>query len=111
AKATDALGFLMHMEHSKNKEQVLAAARDTHYNSTAAEFFAIAEDLGFEEVLMRPFTYNSGFHDSKDKILHKFVFVHPEGVVLTGTTWNRGGYTDHEGTKVPVSVCINSAYM
>lgn len=57
--------------------------QDTHYNSTARHFKAVAQDLGFEQVGRFRTHRKDGRRD------HTFVMARPDGLVLT---WNTYGY-------------------
>lgn len=53
--ATDALGLVLVFANNREREAVLRATGDTHYNSTLGEYRAIMEDLGFAIMLEVPF--------------------------------------------------------
>lgn len=88
-KATEALGFLMHMEHVEAKRKILSEAGDTHYSMSYADYVKVITRLGFEEQETRQFQYDR--HRDTPVTLHACTYTHPLGAILTFTTYAWSG--------------------
>jgi hypothetical protein len=76
------LGLAMHVGHASAKEHALAAAGDTHYNSTLTEQMAVFVDLGFTVVLTDAFAGRSW--DDEPTPAETFTILwHPAGILAT----------------------------
>lgn len=54
-KGTEALGFLMHLDHVKNKRAILEFTGDTHFSMPWTDFKAMLPRLGFTIMFTEPF--------------------------------------------------------
>ena len=94
-EGTSALGFLMHLEHSKRKEAALKAAADTHFSMTYADACGVYSRLGFEKVGTFPFVGQAWSDGEQPPQEELSVWWHADGLLLTAES--------HGGDRVNVS--------
>ncbi len=102
-KTTESIGFMLHMENSQKKREMLESLGDTTFSNELHHYLGILGGFGFEVVLKEPFI-------NEDKITeHLFVLWHDEySILLTFDThtWSNsdGSFTKNGGTVPPPSV-------
>jgi len=62
-KATEALGFLGHIESSKRKTELLKSLGDSTFSNTEEDYLNIVSSIGFESVLIEPFKNKDGIEE------------------------------------------------
>jgi len=97
-RATESLGFAMHIDSSKRKYDLLSSLGDTTFTNTEENYLRIASSIGFKSVLIEPFNNRDGieerFHvmwDEENSILLSFDTY----------TWKDGGSWAKSGKEVP----------
>lgn len=76
------LGLAISLIHNEQKQQMLAAAKDSHYGTTLAEYLAIVAEEGFIKVLETPFEVDGNRKEIQ------FHFYHPkDGMLLVFNTY------------------------
>lgn len=74
-EGTGALGFLMHIEHSRLKNAMLRRNGDTTLNETVERYQSVLDLLGFELVRECAFPVN-------DRSERDFIYAHRDGLLL-----------------------------
>lgn len=87
---TQLLGFRLHIEKAELARKMLSERGDSYYGMPFEEFISIVEDLGFESVY-------SEVIDETEKINFLHVYWHPDGILLTTTSYP--GYPDGYSTN------------
>jgi hypothetical protein len=59
-KLTESIGFLNHITHANLKEDMLNQLGDSTLRNTESDYLKIVESIGFETLLIEPFTGSSG---------------------------------------------------
>ena len=72
-KITDDIGFLAHISHSKQKEEMLRELGDSSFHNNLEQYEKIIGDIGFKKILEIPFDNQYSAHD---KVTHEKFFVY-----------------------------------
>jgi|SRR6478736_189806 len=82
-KGTEALGFLMHIEHAKNKSALLELAGDTHFSMSWSDLKALLAKVGFV-------IYHTHRHNSEDGTPNEAIlcFDKSRGALLWAESYN-----------------------
>lgn len=94
SKETEALGFVLAMDHNAKLREILADAGDTYHSQTYSSYVETIESFGFTEVFTRPFKYDR--YRETPITLHSCLYVHPLGLILKFDTF--GWTSDKEET-------------
>lgn len=86
-KLTSDLGMLFHLQHTRNKKQMLIQNLDTHYSMLYSDYIKVVEDLSFKK--LDEWFYNSKDNDFKEVMTH---WYHDAGIYLVTETftWDEG---------------------
>lgn len=94
-KATEALGFGMHIALGQAKEQALREARDTYYGMDLEGVLAVYDRLGFRRIYLEHYqgtTYGDGTIEETYRVLWQ-----PEkGLLATVDSWQGSGVNMHK---------------
>jgi len=106
-KATESLGFGLHLAHVQQKRELLSAIGDMHYGLSAAQGLALFLKDGFDIVSVRKFNGHSGdkgeVYDERLYIL----FCQRRGLLARFETYGRGSAHNPDGSCNSISVYFN----
>lgn len=106
-KATESLGFGLHLAHVQSKRELLSAIGDTHYGLSAAQGLALFLKDGFDIVGVRKFEGHTGdkgeIYDERMYIL----FCKRRGILVRFETYGRGSAHNPDGTCNSIQVYFN----
>lgn len=87
-EVTLALGMLAHMNNVKVKKEALQEAKDTYYGCSWKYTEEIIEDLGFEQILVRPFLVEDTYAaDKKNRLEYQVFYWRKDGILMTAETY------------------------
>lgn len=106
-EATSALGVLGLMSNTKAKKEALSAAKDTYWGCPWKYAEEIIGDLGFEQILVRPFLVEDVYSEGKKNRLEYQVFYwRKDGILMVVDT-----YGGENGTVNSLSLYYNVEFL
>ncbi len=95
-KATSALGYAIHLQNSMMKHSILSELGDTYWGISWQAFLEIIDDLGFDIIEDRQFTYDTG--DGRVRYPVNLIAAHVgKKLLLHATSWID---VDEDGAEV-----------
>jgi len=85
---TMSLGMLSHINNTQEKKKALKASGDTFYSSPWKYTEEIIEDLGFEQILVRPFLVEDTYaEDKKNRLEYQVFYWRKDGILMVAETY------------------------
>jgi len=95
---TESLGFLLHLESSQRKNELLSSLGDSTFSNTEENYLKIVTSIGFESLLVEPFTNENGVEER-----FHVMWNEESSILLTFDTYTCGddGSWAKSGKEVP----------